>query len=143
MNDVARTKSDIIDIVEQEMFKHEQVICPVKNLFTPGMYVRSLFVPKGTILTTEIHKTEHPFVLMAGTITVYNLETDETTTLTGPHLGVTLPGTRRVASAHTDCIWVTFHATELTDVNKIADEILEQRDNVTPQYKLNQILEIK
>lgn len=141
--DLKKDKAKAVDKLEQLMLNEEQVICPVKDLFTPGLYTRSLFIPAGTFLTTEIHKTEHPFVLMSGRISVLNVDTDETTHLEGPHIGVTSPGTRRIAHAETDCIWITFHATELTDVEKIADSILVKRDNVTPQYKLGKTFKIQ
>ena len=40
-------------------------------------------------------------------------------------MGETLPGTKRVIYAETDCVWVGFHPTDLTDIDQIAAEILE------------------
>jgi hypothetical protein len=41
----------------------------------------------------------------------------------------TLPGTRRVLHAETDTIWITFHATEETDIAKICESLVEPPDN--------------
>lgn len=125
------------------MFQEQQVICPTKSLFTPGMYIRNVLIPRNTFLTTEIHKTEHPFALMSGSVSVYNVDTDEVERIEAPYIGITTPGTRRVAYAHEDSIWVTFHATDLTDVEEIAKNILVDRPEVIPQYKLKNILKLK
>ena len=45
--------------------------------------------------------------------------------LKAPYHGITEPGTKRVIYAETDCVWVTYHPTHLTDVNEIEQEILE------------------
>ena len=43
-------------------------------------------------------------------------------------MGETLPQTKRVIYAETDCVWVTFHPTKLTSVEEIEKEILEPED---------------
>jgi hypothetical protein len=39
-------------------------------------------------------------------------------------MGITKPGTRRLAYMLTDCIWTCFHATNLTDVDEIERTII-------------------
>ena len=41
--------------------------------------------------------------------------------LKAPYFSVTEPGTKRFIYTHTDCIFVTVHATEETDIKKIED----------------------
>lgn len=109
-----------IDQLELMMCSHPGVIdLPIEHTFTPGLYVRTLRAPAGVLATTYIHKQEHPFVLVSGVISIFS-DTDETkvVTLEAPYHGITKAGTRRVVYVHEDCVFMTFHPTELTDVDE-------------------------
>lgn len=101
---------------------------PVVHRFTPGLYSREIFMPAGSVLTSKIHRTEHPFVILKGVVSVWTAD-EGTTTLRAPHTGITKPGTRRVLFVHEDTIWITFHAGEEDTVEAIEDRIIEKRDN--------------
>jgi len=45
-------------------------LCPLKHSFTPGIYVREIFLPKETMIVGKIHKHEHPNFLMSGEVLV-------------------------------------------------------------------------
>ena len=95
---------------------------PLVHRFTPGLYIREIRAPAGTLATTFIHKTEHPFVLSQGVVSIFN--DGETIHVEAPYTGITKPGTRRVVLVHVDCVWTTFHPTNLTDIDQIEREIL-------------------
>ena len=95
---------------------------PVKHTFAGGCYIREIFNPAGLILVTKIHKKEHPFFLMKGKMSI--LTEDGVKTIQAPHNGVTPPGTKRVIFTHEDCVFITVHATELTDIKEIEEEII-------------------
>ena len=114
------------DEIEAAMFDFPPIEMPVEHLFTPGIYARQIFMPAGTLLTSKIHKTEHPFVISKGVVSVWNNGKAEL--LRAPHHGVTYPGTRRILYIHEDCIWTTYHATTETDPAKIEEVIIEKRD---------------
>ena len=100
---------------------------PVTHMFTPGLYVREIFMPAGTLLTSKIHKTEHPFVILSGKVSVWVGDGEETL-FEGPYVGVTKPGTRRVLYIHEDTRWLTFHPTEETDLAVIEQQLIEPHD---------------
>lgn len=104
---------------------------PVHHSFAGGIYMRQVFVPAGSLVTSRIHKTEHHFALLMGEASVA-IVGGAVERFTAPHAGITLPGTRRLVYTHSDIIWATYHATEETDVEKIADMILEPRRRNTP-----------
>jgi hypothetical protein len=97
---------------------------PVTHRFTPGMYAREIFMPKGSLVVSKIHKTEHPFVVITGHAAVWDAE-NGVQQLRGGQVGITKPGTRRVLFIHEDCRWITFHATDKLDVDEIEAEIIE------------------
>lgn len=101
---------------------------PYRHVFTPGMFVREVSVPAGVILTTHTHRTEHPFVLSKGKVSVFS-EEDGSRYLEAPFMGVTKIGTRRIVYHHEDTIWTTFHATELTDIDEIEEWLYEPITN--------------
>ena len=101
---------------------------PIVHRFTPGMYIREIFMPAGSLLTSKIHKTEHPFVVSKGRLSVYS-EVDGPLEVEAPYTGITKPGTRRLLFIHEDTIWTTFHATDLTDVDEIEAAIIDKRTN--------------
>jgi hypothetical protein len=116
-----------LDVLEKKMFRFPQVDCPLVHRFTEGMYIREIFMPAGTLVTTLVHKTNHPFVITKGKVSVWNDGAVEH--LEAPHVGITKPGTRRLIVIHEDTTWITFHATELTDPDEIAETICDTRAN--------------
>lgn len=121
------TKNELLDELEVAMARLPQVDLPVVHRFTPGLYIREIQIPAGTILTSMTHKTEHPFVLSRGTIMVTS-ENEGSQVYQAPYTGITTANTRRALKAITDVVWTTFHVTEETDVEKIGEQILEKKD---------------
>lgn len=91
--------------------------------FCPGVYARTIFMPAGLVVISKIHKTQHFFVVVKGSCTVVDSHGTRQL-IVAPHLGVTMPGTERALHIHEDCIWTTFHATNLTDPEEIGKQIL-------------------
>lgn len=126
------------DIWMSEEELHERN--PVKNSFADGCYIREIFNPANELLVTKIHKKEHPFFLMKGEMSVL---TDEgVVRLTAPHHGITKVGTKRIIYTHTDCVFVTVHATELTDVKEIEEEVIA-KDFQDPMITLDDLKLLK
>lgn len=116
-----------LDQLELEMLKSPAAELPVRHKFTPGLYIREIYMPAGSLLTSKIHKTQHPYVISQGRVSVLT-EDQGWVELSAPHMGITLPGTRRLLYIHEDTIWTTFHPTDLTDVNEIEEQIIEKHD---------------
>lgn len=94
---------------------------PLKHRFTPGMYIREIFMPAGKVLTSQVHKTEHPFVISKGKALVYLNRENGWKELVAPHSGTTFPGSRRILLILEDMIWTSFHPnpTDTTDLVEI------------------------
>lgn len=110
--------------------KEFHVELPLKHRFTPGLYVREIFMPAGTIVVSRIHKTQHPFVISKGECEVWSPGVGWTP-LKAPHTGITLPGTQRLLLIHEDTIWTTFHPgtwTDDTDPQEIVEMVSRAPD---------------
>ena len=99
-----------------------QKLNPLKHSFADGCYIREIFNPKGELLVTKIHKVKHPYFLMKGDMTI--LMQDGIKRIKAPHYGITPAGTKRIIYCHEDCVFVTVHATKLTDIDKIEEEVI-------------------
>ena len=121
--------NDIIDQMEGILASHEAVECPLTHSFVPGFYIREVFMPAGTFLTSKIHKTEHPFYVSEGKVSVWI--DGKVQVIEAPYWGMTKPGTRRVLFIQKNCRWATFHANpdNCKDVIEIENRIIEAHDN--------------
>lgn len=112
-----------VNRLEQEVSKLPQAHCPVWHHFAPGLYARQMFIPAGTVLTGAVHKTEH-LCIVSGDIDV---TTDEgVRRITALQLIIrSKPGTKRAGYAHVDTFWTTVHATDETDLDRLARDLTE------------------
>ncbi len=97
-------------------------INPLKHTFADGLYIREIFMPKGQIISTGIHKKEHPYFVLKGDISVL---TDEgIKRIKAPYNGITKPGTKRLIYMHEDSVWITVHATDKSTVESVLNDVI-------------------
>lgn len=75
--------------------------------FSPGIYMRELFIPKGTTLTGKIHKHGHLCILSQGEVSVWT--EGGMKRVSAPAVIQSEPGIKRAFYAHEDSIWITVH----------------------------------
>lgn len=134
---------DILDQIELEIYRLSLTIAaeaPVTHTFTKDMYSREIFMPKGAILTSKIHKTQHQYVVLSGMVAVFT-EKEGVVKLRAPYVGVTEPGTRRLLYALEDTRWITFHPTRLIKVKDIERQIIQPRENKYIEHAKREIEE--
>ena len=102
-------------------------INPLKHTFADGLYIREIFMPKGQIISTGIHKIEHPYFVQKGDVSVL---TDEgIIRIKAPYNGITKPGTKRLIYMHEDTIWITVHATDKLKPEDVLEDVLAKDFN--------------
>ena len=124
-----------VDELEAAMVENLELIdCPLSHVFTNGLYTREIFMPAGSLVTSKIHKTEHPYVVSKGKLLVC-IDKGEWVEIEAPHMGVTKPGTRRILYILEDTVWTTFHPNpdNVTDLEEIEDLLIEEHDNILLQ----------
>jgi hypothetical protein len=87
------------------------------HYFAPGIYARELHIPAGMTLTGKIHKYPQLNILSKGKISV--LTEDGIKEVEAPFTVVSPAGTKRIAYAHTNCVWTTILHTNETDTEVI------------------------
>jgi hypothetical protein len=124
---ILRENDNIVNALEAEMLEQLPVVdCPLTHRFCDGLYIREIFMPAGSLVTSKIHKTEHPFIISKGIVSV-SIDGGEWQMYEAPYTGITKPGTRRVLFIHEDCVWTTIHKNDDNneDVAAIERRIIE------------------
>jgi hypothetical protein len=123
MNAVVDLKQKLAYLVH-EFKKIDQVDCPVTHRYAPGVYLREIFMPAGSIVIGKIHKTEHFNILLSGSCL---LRHDDGTVerLESPRTFVSKAGVQKVLYILTDMTWQTVHVTDETDLEKLEELLIE------------------
>lgn len=120
----AGTLVEKIDNLQTQMLGLPQVKCEVFHRFAPGIYIREVSIPAGTMVIGHVHKHQHLNLLLKGKVVLLN-EDGSTTTYTAPTMLVGNPG-RKIAYVEEDMVWQNIYATTETDVEKLEDELLDK-----------------
>lgn len=105
--------------------------CPLNHIFADGLYIREMRAPKGMLNVSKLHKTTHPYFILKGEFSV--LTENGLVRIKAPYTGITKAGTKRIVYFHEPTIWITVHATEETDLEKIEDEIIAKSYEELPE----------
>ena len=113
---------------------------PVKHTFAGGCYIREIYNPANHLIVTKIHKKEHPFFLMKGSMSILTEEGIQE--IEAPYQGVTKPGTKRAIYTHEECIFITVHATDNTSIEEIEEEVVcAKYEDLPPECDAIRMLE--
>lgn len=113
-----------MDNMELFMSSLPPIIPEIQDIFAPGVYIRKMICPKGTILTSKVHRTKHAFIVSGGKCLVYD-GIHEAVILQASYNGITLPGTRRMGVALENLTWFNIHPTKITPADDSAEAIAE------------------
>ena len=112
-----------VEALQVEVSRHEQYEPPTDHLFHGGMYCRQVWRPAGCLIVGKVHKKEHFYMVVSGTVAV---TTDGGVQLiTGPKVLCSKPGTKRAVYAETDALCMTFHRVESDNVEDVESELVE------------------
>jgi quercetin dioxygenase-like cupin family protein len=112
---------DRVDSLQALMLQQPQAEIPVRNVFSGGVYAREVFIPKGTMLVGKVHMTEHLNICLKGDLTF--LTVDGPQRIKAPAMFSSPAGTKKLAYANEDSIWVNVHPDLGTEPETIVDAI--------------------
>lgn len=113
--------------LQTEMAKLPQAQLETRHYFADGMYCREIPRPKHTVIVGKIHKREHFYMVISGSVAVYQ-DSGEPKVLHAPAILISKPGTKRAVVALTDAVCCTVHRTENTDLDLIEAELIEPEE---------------
>ena len=123
MEALAAVGNNDFERAESHMFALPQVECPVVHKFAPGLYIREIHLPAGSIVIGNVQKTSHLNLFLQGKVQMLK-EGLATELLTAPMQFVSPPG-RKVGYIVEDVVWQNVYATEETDISKLEEMFFE------------------
>lgn len=85
----------------------------LQEVFSGGVYFRTITIPAGSFIFGKTHLTEHTNILFKGSMELYMNDGRPTQTITGPLMFPGHPGDRKTAYTYSDCVYMnTFKTTE-------------------------------
>ena len=111
-----------IEAVEGACLDLPQIDCPLVHKFAPGVYLREIFMPRGTFIIGHEHRTEHFNIVLSGRARV--MMEGKVHEIMGPCTFVSKPGVRKVLLILEDMRWATVHPTHETDLHALEDELI-------------------
>lgn len=142
MNDIVlspelmRRKVEALQAAVSQMPQYEPI---TKHTFHGGMYCREVFRHAGVLVVGKVHKKEHFYLIVGGTVMI---TTDEDVQyVVGPQLICSKPGTKRAVYAETDTLCMTFHRVESDNVEDAEAELVE--DDPTAMYAIGNQVKMK
>lgn len=120
-----------IQAFQRELAKVEQREIPTAHNFAPGIYTRSVFLPKDTVAVGAIHRHAHLMIMSQGDMLV---ETEDgLERVQGFRIFHSPAGIKRMVQTFEDTIVTTVHHTNLTDLDAIWHEMtVPEPDPFTP-----------
>lgn len=94
----------------------------VEHHQTEDLYGRHFKAPKGTMLTTRVHKQDHVSVMLKGVIIVRDQD-NNLTTITAPCVFTTKAGTQRAMYAVEDFEFLTVHHHTNQNLDTVKDDL--------------------
>lgn len=128
---------DKVLAMEACMRQMPQVEIEPRHTFAQGLYAREILIPAGTLLTGKVHRQDDLQILVYGTI---DMVTEEgTRRVSGPLSWRGKAGGKQCGLAHTDCLWITVHQTDETDMD-LLEALLYEDEPAVIDYRTGKVL---
>lgn len=113
--------------LENYLLTLPQAVMPMKHYICNGMYYRELFIPKGVVLTGEIHRSAHLCIMLRGDITI--LSDNGLKRINEPCCFESEGMIKRAGFAHEDTIFINIHRTDKTDPDEALLDCIVKGDD--------------
>ena len=123
MNELQTSVREHVWKLQEALATLPQTEPDMRHHFADGMYCRQMYIPKGMMAVGKVHKREHFFLVVKGTLRCTTDDGYED--FSAPTLVVVRPGSKRAVFAFDDVICMTFHRTFETDLDAIEREVIE------------------
>lgn len=112
---------------EQTLLQLPQAECSVVHHFGPGVCIREVFMPAGTLAIGHKQKFDHLNIMLRGKVMIV---TDDggTQVLTAPMIFTGKAG-RKIGYVLEDMVWQNIYSTELTDPSAVEAAFIEKSED--------------
>lgn len=102
--------------------------CVERHHFGPGIYVKEVVMPAGSVIVGKVHKVEHLCNMLTGRMILVQ-EDGTRTEVVAPATFVAKPG-RKVAYIIETTIFQNIYSTDETDVEKLENMFIDNSKNI-------------
>jgi hypothetical protein len=128
-----------VEALEGALLAEEQVEIPVTHHFGPGIYIREISVPAGTLIIGHHHKGPCLNELLKGSMRIIGAD-GEAKTIEAPFM-FTSPAGRKVGYALTDVIFRNLHATDETDLDRLEEQLIDKSETWLAHEEAKRLIE--
>jgi len=111
---------------ELAMLQLPQVDCPVVHHFGPGVCIREVFIPAGTLAIGHKQKFDHINIMLKGKVQVVH-DDGSTQTFAAPMIFIGQAG-RKIGYVLEDMVWQNVYATELRNPADVENFFIEKSE---------------
>lgn len=125
--EVSVTFSDKAEKLEEALLNYpDQPVCPLEQLFAPGVYLRKITMPP-CIGMGHKHKTEHFNIIMKGKVNVM-IGDEVVQYVEAGDIFVSKPGDQKILHILEETVWLTVHANpdDITDEETLDNMMIEK-----------------
>jgi hypothetical protein len=122
----ALAKLNDVGAAERELLTHAQVDCPVVHHFGPGVCIREVFMPAGTIAIGHRQKFAQLNIMIKGKVLI--AKDDGTTQVLSAPMIFTGKAGRKIGYVMEDMIWQNVYPTDLKDASAVEDFFIEKSE---------------
>ena len=135
--------------MQAAMLGVEQVDCPIKHYFAPGVFAREITIPEGVCVVGAVHKTDNLAIVSQGTVLVV---TDSgTKILKAPCQVLVKAGQKTAVTALELVVWTNFfpNPDNETSIDKLVQKFTESTlaellgGNDNKQLNANKLAELE
>jgi hypothetical protein len=106
----------------------QQIKCEEKHHFGPGLYIKEITMPAGSVIVGKHHKVEHLCNMMSGRMIIVNPDGSRYE-LIAPMTFMAKPG-RKVAYIIETVIFQNIYSTDETDIKKLENMFVDNSKNL-------------
>jgi hypothetical protein len=125
--ELALKQLSMLDKPEQTLLQLPQVECSVVHHFGPGVCIREVFMPAGTLAIGHKQKFDHLNIMLRGEVIIVT-DDGSTQVLTAPMIFTGKAG-RKIGYVLEDMVWQNIYATELTDPDAVEAYFVEKSED--------------
>lgn len=124
MDTAIEKKLDLAAIEAKMLHMEGQIDIPVNHIFSGGVYIRQIDIPKGALIMGKRHRRETCNMLVKGSLAVYVEEGKPPVVITGPMIFTSPPYAKKFAYCLEDVVFINIIPTTKTDPDEIESEII-------------------
>ena len=109
-------------VIEEGLKQFPQIHVPEKFMFSKGVCVKEVILPKGALIISRVHRHSGITIISKGDVSVLCDENEGWKRMQAPYSFESPAGVKRALYVHEETVWANMLATEETDLGKLKEE---------------------